>query len=132
MEDFTFFDFDKSPRGCVMKADEFSLNHKAQYYTITFNMEVSTMIRKGGYKYLRIRHDNITGELHFIFTKNKGLQFSTEKNHAKNITIKNKDMVLFLINKLNISYNSVRTAIKISKNLANSNEFLTFKILREH
>ena len=132
MEDFTFFDFGQTTqRSGYMKADEFSLNHTKNNYTVTLNMEVSNMIREGKFDHLRIRMDNITGEIHLIFTRDKGLKFRSEEGIKKNVSISSKEMVQFLVHQFGINDESGREIIKISKNLANSNDFLTFKILRD-
>ena len=73
VEDFTFFDFAAQADRTRLKSNQFSINRKRKNQMLTFNKEVSCLAMERGLLFLRIRKDNITGDLHPVFTKDTGL-----------------------------------------------------------
>lgn len=71
MEDFTFYDFD-GHSACRIGDDQIAINHKKNYYSVTFSQKKSKEILKSGLKRVRIRVDNITGEIHFVINNDFG------------------------------------------------------------
>jgi len=131
MEDYTFDDFDKSCTRSKLQENEISINYKKSNHTVTFNQDVSAEIVIGGLTHVRIRKDNITGDIHFVFNNTTGCAATIRNTKgAKNIIIINKDLVDFLVKELNLDKNVSRSVIEISGNLANrSSEYLTYKII---
>lgn len=129
MEDFTFYDFSTSVgKGRKLEENTFSINNKKGNRYVTFCKSKSIEIINGGYKYLRVREDNITGDLHFVFTKNIGLKFNY-KDSATSVLIMNKQLVDFLLEKLSAK-NEDRVVCRLSDNISRADDFLTYKIIK--
>ena len=125
-EDFTFFDFDEgNDSRRRLKDDEFSLNTKGKTTAITFNKTVSDEISMSGLELARIRRDNLTGDLFFVFNNSHGCQISGK---GKNIAIRVRKFVIGLCSLMEIKNDYVK--MRMSKNLARTSEYLTYKIIR--
>lgn len=131
MEDFTFYDFGNS-NSRKLEPNHFSVNHKKSNYSVTFNLNTSKQILDSGLIFVRIRKDNITGDLHFVFNKQLGCKVSETGNSRKNVTIINKKLTMFLVEELKLSSESDRDVVEHSNNLSNSSDYLTYKIMRSH
>lgn len=129
MEDFTYYDFTGCERRKRMNANQFAVNHSKNNKSVTFNQEVSSIVLKRDLMFLRVRVDNATGDIHLIFTKDTGCKLTTTGKTAKNVIAINKSLSDFLVEKLHLHDGSGRDLITMSDNLANSKDFLTYKIL---
>lgn len=131
MEDFTFWDIPTHPsRHTRMKKDEVSINNKKENHSVTFNQEVSKEIIEAGFIRYRIRQDNITGEIHFVFVKDPavGTKFNVTGKEKKNITCTNKIIVERLYRHFSLQSSIQRYIGKISRNLSNSDQYYTVRI----
>lgn len=132
MEDFTFYDFTSSDGKRRLQENQFSINHKKSNHSVTVCQQLSTTILNTKLLYLRIRKDNITGDIHFVFNREVGCKITTNgSSENKNVTIINKPLVEFLVKELSLSESSERDVLELSKNLSNSPDYLTYKILRK-
>ena len=129
MKDFTFYDFTNGVgQGRKLAENSFSINNKKGNRYVTFGKDKSLEIIQGGFEHLRVREDNITGDLHFVFTKDMGLSFGY-KNNNKSVIINNKQLVEFLSMRLGVNLGDNK-AFKISDNMSKTSEFLTYKIIK--
>ena len=127
MEDFTFFDFDKkSSLVNSIGANKFAINNKRGNYTVVMNIEDSKAIIDANLMRLRLRQDNITGALHFVFNATVGATCIIK--NKKNVTVANKDLVEFLIKALGYTNTSERVLVDISDNLSRTRDYVTFLI----
>ena len=116
-----------------MEKDEFSLNISDKSHAVTFNQELSICIQERGYKKMRVMENAITGELYFLFNHTDGLSIvytgiSSDKRARKpNATFNNKKLALFLAEKLGLPKG--RHILKLSNNLAKTDDYFTLKIL---
>lgn len=129
MEDFTFYDFTSNERGRRLQKNQFSINHKKGNFSVTFCIETSKQILDRELMFVRIRKDNITGDLHFIFNKQTGCKISVTGKSSKNVTIINKEFAMFFVKELRLSSDSDRDIAEHSNNLSNSGDYLTYKII---
>ncbi len=134
--DFTFYDFANSNRNGrkITPEDIIVVNNKKGHYSIVFNRFVSETIKKTKNVKLRIRVDNVTGDIHLVFNKEIGLDVSTNHKHFesdKNISVNNKDMVSLIFKLLKTDINILRKEIRISSNLSNTDEYCTYKIIKQ-
>ena len=134
MNDFIYHDFTTSNRGGKkMGKDEFSLNITDKNHSVTFNQEISNLVKGKGIKKMRIMENAITGELYFVFNHTDGVsvnftgQSSGRPSRMPNATFNNKKLASFLVEKLGLG--DGRHVLKLSGNLAKTEDFLTFKIL---
>ena len=129
MEDFTFYDFDKSSnvRDRVIEAGKAAINYKKTGSYLSFGVNESSAIIKGGLLKMRVRVDNITGAMHFVFNKDQGATAAVR--NKKNVVLTNKQLVDFLIERLRIeAKENERYLINIGKNLSNTDNFITFNV----
>ena len=127
MEDFTFFDFEKkSSLVNSIGPNKFAINNKRGNYTVVMNIEDSKAIIDANLMRLRLRQDNITGALHFVFNATVGATCIIK--NKKNVTVANKDLVEFLIKALGYTNTSERVLVDISDNLSRTRDYVTFLI----
>lgn len=132
MEDFTFYDFEKKPAVSdrTIGKGHAALNYNKKNMCLSFGVHESTDIIKAKLMKVRVRVDNITGDMHLVFNRDQGAQ-ATIKNQ-KNISILNKDLVEFLMTTQCLPLNEgSRHIIDISGNLSNSPDYITYKIIRK-
>lgn len=133
MEDFTFFDFTESTRkgsGRRLREHTFSVVYNDSS-CITINIEDGKIIREKQMTHLRVRKDNVTGELCLVFNKERGIPLKLEKD-VQTTTIQCKALVEFLYHELSLRLEKrTRHIFSISENIANSDEYVTFRILNE-
>lgn len=134
MNDFIYHDFPVSNRGGKkMGKDEFSLNLTDKSNAVTFNQETSNQVKEAGFKKMRVMENAITGELYFVFNHTDGMSFaftgqsSDHPARKPNATFNNKRLASFLVSKLGLQEG--RHILKLSDNLAKTDDYLTFKIL---
>ena len=130
MEDFTFYDFATKSSRSKLSETEIAINNTKSYHAVTFNQDASEFICSRGMNFVRIMKNNITGELYFTFNKEKGCRFQRITKNQKNLVVANKGMVNFLIEQLGLQTEG-RTVLQISKNMANTEDFVTYKIVEE-
>lgn len=132
MKDFIFHDFTQRAVCRKMEADEFSLNHSDKSHSITFNQELSERVKSMGLNKMRVMENGITGELYFVFNKEEGMNIcytgAKSDNRRPNATFNNKKLTEFMAERLSHPYGK-REVYKLSRNMAKSDDFLTFKIL---
>ncbi len=127
MEDFTFFDFEsKKGQGNMIGPNKFAVNNKKGNYSVVINADDSKTIIDGNLLRLRIRQDNITGALHFVFNATTGAVCIVRNN--KNVTVSNKDLVEFLIDLLGYPKSTERVLVDMSENLSRTKDYVTFLI----
>lgn len=127
MEDFTFFDFDKkSSLVNSIGPNKFAINNKKGNYTVVMNIEDSKAIIDANLMRLRLRQDNITGALHFVFNSTVGATCVIK--NKKNVAVANKDMVEFLVKALGYASTTERVLVEISDNLSRTRDYVTFLI----
>ncbi len=124
---FEYFDLSKksSPK---MQEDEFSISSKKGSYKLTFNKRVTEQISMAGLKNFRIGQDKITGEVRILFGNfEDGMEFTISK--STNLTIANKSLVGILTNVFGLK--EALTTLYLSRNLANSKDYIVFRITKE-
>ena len=98
---------------------------------ITINIEDGKIIREKQMTHLRLRKDNVTGELCLVFNKEKGIPLKIEAG-VQTTTIQCKALVVFLYKELNLKLEKkTRHIFRMSENIANSDEYVTFRIYDE-
>lgn len=131
MEDFTFFDFEKNGtvRDRTIESGSAAINYKKKNAYLSFGIEDSQDIIKRNLMRMRVRLDNITGAIHFVFNADQGAT-ATIKN-KKNLNFSNQQLVEFLCDKLKLEKKEgKRYIIKIGKNLSNTDGFMTYCVTR--
>ncbi|MBP3573620.1 MAG: hypothetical protein J6J71_03315 [Prevotella sp.] len=131
MEDFTFFDFDKAVnvRDRAIEPGKAAINYKKTGSYLSFGITESTDIINGNLLKMRVRVDNITGAIHFVFNKEQGATAAIR--NKKNIVLTNKQLVDFLMQRLHLeAKDGERYIINIGKNLSNTDGFITYNVTR--
>lgn len=127
--DFTFFDFERtSSLANNIGPNKFAINNKKGNYTVVMNIEDSRAIIDASLMRLRLRQDNITGALHFVFNATVGA--SCVVRNKKNVAVANKQLVGFLVNALGYESTTERILVDISDNLSRTRDYVTFLIKR--
>ena len=132
MEDFTFYDFEKKPSVSdrTIGKGHAALNYNKRNMCLSFGTHESADIIKADLLKVRVRVDNITGDMHLVFNRQQGAP-ATIKNQ-KNISVVNKDLVEFLMTTQCLPLeDGSRHIIDISENLSNSKDYITYKIIRK-
>lgn len=133
--EITFLDFGDYSRSRIPENHVsliFRGNHKS--YTIYFPYKQTKEIREKGCTHFRVATNNLTGDIFFVFSKEesnaKKIVFAKSKNN-ENILIASKTILDFIIQRFNIKKDengNAREYIKISNNLSNTNEMVTYKL----
>lgn len=128
MEDFTFFDFKPNAKGRgTLYHNEARLTNGMQNKTLYFNARIRGLVFSMGLTKLRIRKDNLTGDVHFVFNKDTGLPCGGVTK--KNLYFANKEMICALYDILGLDKNNKIYTLTLSDNMAKGGEFLTYKII---
>lgn len=90
------------------------------------NIEDSKEIIDANLMRLRLRQDNITGALHFVFNATVGATCVIK--NKKNVAVSNKQLVEFLISALGFDKTTERVLVDISDNLSRTKDFITFLV----
>lgn len=126
MEDFTFYDFDgNSDKRKIHKGTAVVMFKSEHNKYLLFGKTETEEIKKRGLIKMRVRVDNITGEIHFVFNKEHGAK---AVNIERNLKFTNTDLVVFLMEHLNLGKKEGRYIINIGENLSRTNEFITYKV----
>lgn len=126
---FKYFDLNQTRTSPKMKEDEFSVSAKKGSYKLTFNKVISEMITNAGLTRFRIGADEITGEVRILFgnfDEDDSYAFTVSK--STNLTIANKSLVGILMHVFELK-DTLQT-LYLSKNLANSKDFIVFRITK--
>lgn len=127
---FKYFDLSQTRTSPKMKEDEFSISAKKGSYKLTFNKTISEMITGAGLTRFRIGADEITGEVRILFgnfDETDSWPFTVSK--STNLTIANKSLVGILMHVFQLK--ETLQTLYLSKNLANSKDFIVFRITKE-
>ena len=132
MEDFTFYDFEKKAgiNERTIGKGHAALNYNKKNKCLSFGVHESADIIKAKLMKVRVRVDNITGDMHLVFNRDQGAP-ATIKNQ-KNISVVNSQLVDFLMTTMCFDLTEgSRPIIDISDNLSNSADYITYKIIRK-
>lgn len=100
MEDYTFYDFETPNQDSRIIAEGTAvIYYRSKGKYLIFGKTESEKILKSGLLRMRIRVDNITGAIHFVFNKTQG---ATSNTKSKNIRFTNGDLVEFLMIQLGL------------------------------
>lgn len=123
-KDYVFHDFGDKSR-VSLKSDVITVYTGRTTPTLAVNSVIGREIWDRQLLRLRVREDLLTGQLRLVFNIDHGVTGRWEK---KTMKWSNKELVMFLKDRLKLEgYRTTR--LKISENLANSDEFMTFEIL---
>lgn len=123
-KDYVFHDFGEKSR-VSLKSDVISVYAGKTAPRLVVNPAIGGELWDRQLLRLRIREDLLTGQLHLVFNKEHGV---TGRKEKKTMIYTNKELVMFLKNRLRLEEGKT-TRLKISENLANSDEFMTYEIL---
>lgn len=112
-----------------MASNEVNLYKTNTYNTITFNQDLTKLFLEKDLLYMEIRQDDITGEIGFAISKDKGVRLSeTGKGENKNLRLPNKEWVVRLHKVLGKPIGQ-RNIIRLSQNLSRKEDVLFYKII---
>lgn len=123
-KDYVFHDFGEKSR-VSLKSDVILVYTGKTAPQLVVNSVIGEGIWDRQLLRLRIREDCLTGQLHLVFNKEHGV---TGRKEKKTMKWANKELVVFLKDRLRLEEDRA-TRLKISENLANSDEFMTYEIL---
>ena len=136
--DYTFFDFDETAntRKCATPTDGFQIytmkNAKSSNHTLTIGSDISKIIERKGLGMMRIRVDNITGQIHAVFNNEKGKKLG-RSNGSRNYRICGIDVVKCILEHKNVEFNPCEEAQRYSGtcsgDLSHSDKYATFELL---
>ena len=123
-KDYVFHDFSEKSR-VSLKSDVITVYTGETSPTLAVNPVIGGEVWDRQLLRLRIREDLLTGQLHLVFNREHGV---TGRRDKKTVKWSNKELVMFLKDRLKLEgYRTTR--LKISENLANSDEFMTYEII---
>lgn len=125
MEDFTFYDFNGNPDKRKIQKGTAVVMFKSGHKYLLFGKTETDEINKSGLIKMRVRVDNITGEIHFVFNKNHGAE---AVNRERNLKFTNADLVVFLMEHLNLGKKEGRYIINIGSDLSKTKDYITYKV----
>lgn len=135
-KDIQFIDFSQNvcSRGKFLGADKFSINYnpenfgksgiKATY--ITFGKDNTELLSQ--FKFCRLAVSNICNKVFLVFNNEKGL-YARSSGRNNNIIVNNKGLVEWLVNRYNLDKSKKRHIMKISSDMSNVADMVTFEIL---
>lgn len=126
MEDYTFYDFATPRKGKKIIGRIARISNRAGSRRISFSKEISDEIKEIKPCKLRLRRDNITGDVHMIFNPEIGLAVhfpyegkkSTEANSIEAVTLLSK-----FFNQEGATFD-----LFLSENLANDERYKTYRL----
>jgi hypothetical protein len=127
MEDYTFYDFDNSNQDSRIIAEGTAvIYYRTKNKYLIFGKTESEDILRSGLVKMRVRVDNITGAIHFLFNKDTGAASNTK---SKNVRFTNSELVEFLMVQLGLERKEgSRYIISIGQNLSRTSDFITYKV----
>lgn len=134
--DFTFFDFE-SKRGGRNTIPErgfqlYILKGKSQNYTLSMGKLVSKQIIEKGLDKMRIRVDNITGQIHLVFNKTIGKSLNKPPKGSCICRVGGRELVKCIIDHMGGVLTPQNAALKLigdcSPDLSNSKDYATFEL----
>lgn len=123
-KDYVFHDFGETSRASL-KSDVITVYTGKTSSTLAVNPQIGGEIWDRQLLRLRVREDLLTGKLHLVFNREHGVSGRLDK---KTMKWSNKELVMFLKDRLKLEEDRT-TRLKISENLANSDEFMTYEII---
>ena len=122
----------KRQGGPQMKENECSLysfqNRKNPVTSITLNNKVSKELREKNLVYISIRQDDITGEIGFVFSEDRGLKMSTTGKEQDNLKLACKEWTERLLKVLKLEREK-RYILTLSNNLSKIDDVIFMKII---
>lgn len=101
-------------------------------HILTFNMDVSRMIEEGGYKWLNMKQDDVTGEIGLEICHDKGVRMTmTGRKDRCNFKFTNKGWVGRLCDVLGLEKDGTRHILTITKNLSAIDRCMFFRIVKK-
>mgnify|MGYP007098721011 CR=1 FL=1 len=140
-EDFTFFDFENKRAGRnTIPENGFQIyilnSAKSNNYAISMGKRASTSIIQKGLNKMRIRVDNITGQIHLVFNKSIGKNLYKPTKGSKICRVGGVDVVKCIVEHFGGAISRQETALKYmgdcSNDLSNSDEYATFELTNLH
>ena len=141
-EDYTFIDFTPIAKGKALTKGKISIfarpvrvkngRRDSAYNAFRINAVDAAHLQRLGLDMLRLRRDNLTGELYLVFNSTVGLKLKFEQN-ARSAVIASGELVEYLANWAGAKPDGngiTRAELEISDDLSNSPDFATFHILR--
>ena len=135
-KDIQFIDFSQnvSARGNGLGTDKFSINYNLENFGksgvkstyITFGKDNTELLSK--YKFCRLAVSNICNKVFLVFNNENGL-YARSSGHNNNIIVNNRGLVEWLINRYNLDRKKKRHIMKISGDVSNIADIVTFEIL---
>lgn len=112
-----------------MASNEVNLYKTNTYNTMTFNQDLTKLFLEKDLLYLEIRQDDITGEIGFAISKDKGVRLSeTGTGGNTNLRLPNKEWVERLHKVLGKPIGQ-RNILRLSENLSRKEDVLFYKII---
>lgn len=137
--DFEFIDFapSNSGRGTRLSHEYYvsisrHTNSRNKSYRITFSQSVSDCVMSRGLKNLRIRRDNVTGDLHIIFLNANDMQCARvtyDKKSTGRVILNNKQLCAFFAQLADLSGDFSPIHFELSRDLSNSEMYATYQII---
>lgn len=126
--DFTIIDFEKAQRGGrrVLQDNEATIKDDGHNRVLYINTHVRDIVVKAGCTKLRIRKDNLLGNLHLIFGREQGLQCSDKKNAQ--LCYANKQLVEFLFKELGFAQGSGIYKLELGANLSTNPDYYIYGV----
>lgn len=116
-------------RGRKMMRNEVNLYKTKVYNTVTFNQYLTNLFLEKGLECISIREDDITGEIGFVISKDRGLKLSvTGDGKQKNFRLNNRTWVEKLHLKLGKQVGK-RNILELTENLSKKEDVLFYKII---
>lgn len=125
--DFTIIDFENAQRGRrVLQDNEATIKDDGHNRILYINKHVRDIVVKAGCTKLRIRKDNLLGNLHLIFSKEQGLQCSDKKKAQ--LCYANKPLVEFLFKELGFAQGSGIYKLELGENLSTNPDYYIYGV----
>lgn len=94
---------------------------------IAFNKTLTTMIREGGYRFLRVGFNDVCSDAYFVFCREQTPDaLLVHLEDEKPLIINSKFLVETLIEKMGLPRR--QQLLNVSKNLSNTSEYLTYRL----
>lgn len=102
---------------------------KCKNYRVGFSTDISNIINKKGVTHFQLHVEKYTSSIFFVFLKgddNIDARFAREKSGQ--VRINNRDLIDYLSKKLNLTGDFSGVALELSPDLANDDNYATFRI----
>ena len=129
-EDYTYFDFESRGRRKKMDEHQCALNHYDKRHCLTINQTCSAYIIEQGLQRVRIRYDNITGDVCLVFNKEIGTPVGVTGKESQNSIISNMGFVAKIIELLNIVTDNRRVVLHLGNNTSKNKSCACYRIYK--